>query len=212
MRNNINLSKNLFISVEKLPYFEFSNLRGFGASVSYLRILLARRAKRGDLIRLKKGLYTTKKFIDKTKINGRYSPFLEFLAGQICHPSYLSLDYVLYRNNLITEIPVNFTLITSGKTASFFNQLGNFIYHKIKGDLFCGFEIVKDGEFVIYKATKAKALFDFLYLRKNLLISREIFNELRLNLDELSLKDKKEFKKYVNIDGSKTMLRIYSYL
>ena len=75
-----------------------------------------------------------------------------------------------------------------------------------------GFKTVKSGEFLVRKATKAKALFDFLYLRKNLLGSKDEINELRLNLEELSLKDRKELRGYIDLEGSKKIKEIYGKL
>ena len=198
--------------IEKLPVFSLQNLKILNLGEEYLRIFLSRETKSGRLIRLKKGLYTSKKFIDKAKSENRYSRFLEFLACSIYEPAYLSLDYVLYENNLLTEMPVNFTLMTKNKTAIFSNNLGNFVYHKIKDELFFGFETIEEGDFLIYKATKAKALFDFLYLRKNLLINKEAIEELRINVEELSARDKKELKKYIEKEGSKVMKKVYSSL
>ena len=209
MRNEKKSSKvrNL---IEKLPVFSLGNLKILNLSEEYLRIFLSRETKTGRVIRLKKGLYTSKIFVEKMKNKSRYSDFLEFIAGKIYEPSYLSLDYVLYENNLLTEMPVNFTLITKNKTAVFSNELGNFIYHKIKDELFFGFKIIEKEDFFIYKATPAKALFDFLYLRKNLLVNKKAIEALRINTEELNSKDKKELKKYIEKEDSEAMKRIYS--
>lgn len=196
--------------IEKLPVFSLGNLKILNLSEEYLRIFLSRETKTGRVIRLKKGLYTSKIFVEKMKNKSRYSDFLEFIAGKIYEPSYLSLDYVLYENNLLTEMPVNFTLITKNKTAVFSNELGNFIYHKIKDELFFGFKIIEKEDFFIYKATPAKALFDFLYLRKNLLVNKKAIEALRINTEELNSKDKKELKKYIEKEDSEAMKRIYS--
>ena len=166
MRNVSSITKELVSLVERLPYFRIDNLKLLKISSSYLKIFLSRYSRKEEFIRLKKGIYTTKKFIDKMKIEGNYSFFSESLSSDIYFPSYLSLEYVLYENNLLTEIPVKFTSITKNKTAIFSNKLGSFVYHKVKDKLFCGFKIIKRGEMIVYKASKAKALFDFLYLRK----------------------------------------------
>ncbi|MBM3250814.1 MAG: hypothetical protein FJZ07_01055 [Candidatus Nealsonbacteria bacterium] len=212
MRNEEKISKKVIKLVEKLPYFSIGNLKLAGVGSEYLRILAVRMVKRGDFIRIKKGFYTTKFFVDKMRSENRYSEFLESLAIETYSPSYLSLDYVLYQNNLLTELPVNFTLVSKSKTASFNNPLGNFIYHKIKDTLFLGFKVEKKGEFLIYRATVAKALFDFLYFRKDLLINKETIKELRLNLGEMLPEDKKEFKTYIDLEGSIKMKEIYDKL
>ncbi len=212
MRNDNKISKRVVRLAEKLPCFSIENFKLAGITPEYLKIFLARYAKKGQFIRIKRGLYTNRAFIEKMKAKNKYSEFIESLATEAYSPSYLSLEYILYQNNLITEVPINFTLISKNKTAVFNNELGNFFYHKIKDDLFMGFKTVKSGEFLVRKATKAKALFDFLYLRKNLLGSKDEINELRLNLEELSLKDRKELRGYIDLEGSKKIKEIYGKL
>lgn len=198
--------------IEKLPYFTIENLKIFEISLYYLKIMLSRMEKRGEVIRLKKGVYTSKAFIEKTKKDGVFSDFLEFLATKIYAPAYLSLEYILYENNILTEVPQNFTLITRNKTYALKNELGTFFYHKIKDVLFSGYRIEEAGDFLIYKANKAKALFDFLYLRKRMIFKKEMAEGLRLNLDNLNRQDREMSKKYIELEGSKRMKEIYTFL
>lgn len=213
MRNDV---KNKFLTskvlslAEKLPYFTVENFKLLDIDKDYLRVILSRLKKREAIIRLKKGLYASRFYLSSLKEKGSYSSFLEFLACFLHRPAYLSLDYMLYENNILTEAPVNFTLISKNKTAKFSNDLGNFIYHHIKKELFCGFEIKREHNFIISKATKAKALFDFLYFRKNIILGKDSFRELRLNLSEFSLQDKRELKKYINREGSNKMKEIFN--
>lgn len=198
--------------VKKLPYFSLENLRGIESNKTYLRILFSRYRQMGKLTRLKKGLYTTQEYLEGTQKMHLYSSYLEFLANILTSPSYLSLDYVLYQHHLLSELPINFTSITNRKTIAYSNSLGNFFYHKIKEGLFCGFEIIEEGDFRILKATKAKALFDFLYLRKNLLMDKSAAEELRLNLNNFGKDDFGEFKKYLQMADLKRMREIAHFL
>lgn len=213
MRNDYKpkIKKIIFLA-EHLPYFQLDNLVGIESNKNYLKVLLSRYKKTEKIISLKKGIYTTKEYIDNIQKSDKFSFYPEFISGILYKPSYLSLDYVLYKHNILTEIPVNFTLITKNKTAYFSNRFGNFFYHKIKNNLFCGFEILQKGDFIIYEATKTKALFDFLYFRKNLIFDKKTANELRLNLDMFSVLNKKELIEYIKIEGSKKMKDIFKYL
>ena len=74
------------------------------------------------------------------------------------------------------------------------------------------FFIVIKGDFFVAEATLAKAMFDFLYFRKNILSSDEQIDELRLNLDSFARKDIRELEKYVNLEKSKKMREIFNYL
>ena len=191
-----------------MPYFDIKNLSIIEKNGEYLKILLSRYKRKGRLIRLKKGLYVSADYLNILEKKDLLSFYTEFAADLLYSPSYLSLEYVLYEYNILSEIPKNFTSISQKKTTHFNNNLGDFFYHQISPRLFTGFEIREKDNFVIFKATKAKALFDYLYLRKNFIISRQAFAELRLNLDNLTKSDLSEFKKYLKIEGSKKMYAI----
>ena len=45
------------------------------------------------------------------------SAYLEFLAGALYTPSYLSMEYVLHGHGMLTDMPVAFTAATKKKTA-----------------------------------------------------------------------------------------------
>lgn len=212
MRNGKKRSKTIIELVEKLPVFTFNDFLSVEESRSYLRMVLHRYEKRGKLLRLKKGIYTNTAYIERLKNRGEMEVFTDFIANFIYSPSYLSLETILYRHNLLTEIPVNLTSVSKNKTVFFTNKLGNFIYHTIKPSLFCGFELSEESGFSIMRATKAKAMFDFLYLRKNILPNKEAVEELRLNKEHLSRNDIKELNKYVALEGSKKLKIILSYL
>jgi len=213
MRNGPNSKIKKIISLaEKLPYFGFSDLLPIENDKAYLKTIFSRYVKRDLLLRLKKGCYVSKKYIDEIQKTDFFSSYLEFLTNILYQPSYLSLDYILHQHNLLTELPINFVSITPKKTTVFSNKFGNFFYHSIKKELFCGFKIIKESDFTILKASKAKALFDFLYLRKNLLVDKRAIKELRLNLDNFDKEDVKELEKYINLEGSKKMKKIFNLL
>jgi len=212
MRNNDNRSKRILELVGTLPLFGASNLAPLGEKRSYLNIILSRHVKRGALLRLRKDLYVTRNYLDQAERRGIFSDYVEFAANKLYSPSYLSLDYVLHEHNLLTEIPRNITSVGLRKTDHFSNDLGNFIYHKIKEELFCGFKVLRKGDFSILKATNAKALFDFLYFRKRLLMDRKAVEALRLNLEEFTKSDFKELEGYVDKEGSAKMKEIINWL
>jgi len=212
MRNNKKRSKTIIELAEKLPVFTFDDFLGTEESKSYLRMILHRYEKSGKLLRLKKGIYTTTAYIERMKNRGEIEIFTDFLANFLYSPSYLSLETILYRHNILTEIPVNLTSVSKNKTTVFTNKLGNFLYHKIKSSLFCGFEISEESGFSLMRATKAKAIFDFLYLRKNILPNKEAVKELRLNIRHLNRADINKLKKYVALEGSKKLKEILNYL
>lgn len=213
MRNNTETKiKRILALTESLPYFTIDDLVSVEKNKNYLKNLFSRQEKKGALVRLKKGVYVTERYFHSRATDREKKFYREFLANILYKPSYLSLEYVLYRHNLITEIPVNFTSVSINKTACFSNKFGRFFYHKIKGPLFCGFDIVNEGGFTILKAAKAKALFDFLYFRKSALIDEKSVEELRLNPEGFLTKDARALEKYINMEGSRRMKDILNLL
>lgn len=205
-------TKEIISLIKGLPYFRIENLKGLVKKESYLKIFLSRLEKRGKIFRLKKGFYVAKDFVNEIEKRGEISFYLEFLANLLYSPSYLSSEYVLDKYNALTEASRNFTSVSNKKTANFSNKFGNFFYYKVKKDLFSGFKAEKRGEFSIYEAAKTKALFDFLYLRKNLILDKKAVKELRINTEVFNEKDKEELKKYLEIEGSKKLKKIFNWL
>lgn len=202
-----------FLSViESLPYFDVGSARKLVPGETYLRIMLSRYSKSGRVFRLKKGIYVSRAYVDGVQKKGVYTSYLEFLASAIYESSYLSLEYVLHKCNALTEAVVNFTSVSTQKTARFSNAFGNLIYHNIKKELFVGFNISERDGFPIFEATKAKALFDYLYFRKNLLTDKGAVKELRINTAIFDKSDREEFKKYVRMEKSARLKSIGGFL
>lgn len=120
-------------------------------------IQLARWAKTGKLIRLKRGVY---QFADRTVD--------EFtLAGYLYQPSYVSLETALNNFGIIPDVSVNITSISPVTTKLINSVMGSFIYSKINPSLFFGWQKIKDSSGFYYQiALPEKALLDWIYIRK----------------------------------------------
>lgn len=196
--------------VDKLN--KISNLSYFGTntlsliypelSKDSLYANIQRWIKKGYLIQIKKGMYVTKEYFNKTE---DISSYKEFIANKIKYPSYLSTEYVLQKYSILSESVYSYTSISLKTKNVYTNELGQYIYRKITEDLFTGFDVKENGEYQIKEATKAKALFDYIYLKlfRVSKITPEILLNLRLNLDEFSKMDIKEFQKYCRLAGIK---------
>lgn len=202
----------VFGLIAGLPYFSIDNLSTLDIDKDGLRMLLHRLIKRNEIIPLKRGLYVARPFIDDLQKRGLYTRYIEFIGGILSTPSYLSLEYVLSEHNLLTDLSWGFTFVTRNKTNRFTNEFGSYTYRHMSERLFCGFNSLKAGELIIYKATPAKALFDFLYLRKHSLIDMNGVRELRLNTDSLKKSVIREFEKYISLEGSARMKAISDML
>lgn len=158
----------------------------------------------GYLLNAKNGLYVSSFFYEKVDKKN----YLEYMTTVLRFPSYISLEYVLAENNLIPEAVYPITAITTKSSRVYKNYFGSFVFRSIKKTLFLGF-IEIDWEFgKIYKATRAKALFDFLYLKPLNNLKQEIISDLRINWDNFDKKDVEEFQEYVSISQSIKMMKI----
>ena len=186
-------------NLSNVPFFDtvtVQQLLGVSKKATYENI--NRWIKQGRLIQLKKGLYTTQEYY-KTLNNKQV--YLEFLANNLRVPSYLSLEYVLQKYSILTEQVFAYTSITLKTKRMYTNALGTFIYRQISLKLFAGFKQLNIDGFTIYQATKAKALFDYLYLKflNYQVINTQNIIDLRLNLDQVTKTDLQELAKYCRL-------------
>ena len=137
---------------------------------------LGRWAKKGFLIKLRNGYYTFLEYRGKPDIS-------LFLANRIYRPSYISLHTALSFYELIPELVVQITSVTSLKTASFTNPFGSFSYQTVKPAFFFGYESksLTDGRTWLI-AKPEKALVDLLYLYP-FYNTPDDFRDLRLDED-----------------------------
>ena len=194
---------------EELPYFTKANLKLFQDNSDFsFDKNIQNWLKKGLIKKLKNGLYVLGKYFLKEKEPTLYQ---EFIANKLVFPSYLSGEYVLQKNNILTEAIYSLTSVTIKSTRNYENFLAAFRYYNIKKELFLGFREINFRGNKILMATRAKALFDFVYLKKDNFqeFSQEEIEEMRLNLDEITKKDLKELKKYIDLSKDKKMLNFY---
>jgi predicted transcriptional regulator of viral defense system len=131
---------------------------------------------------------------------------IEWLAANLIYaPSYVSLHTALSWYNLIPEMIVSTTSVSTRKTNKFSTPLGNFDYHRIKPELF-GFGYALENMDTsgsksrnsrkIMVATPQKAILDFFYIN-SFYSSEKDMEDLRLNDIELAKIVNKEFYRYL---------------
>lgn len=189
-----------------IPYFRISHLEIFfpNAKRTSLYKTVTRWTKKGIIIKLKKGYYITKEYEEKHRTQKEY---WYYLGNILRYPSYVSGVYALQHYNILTDITYPITSITTKSTRTYANHLGNFIYYSITPSLYIGYERLFYYNEPIYVATKAKALFDYLYLKygKIKTTAEQIIARERLNLEEFTADQKKEFKNYCVISKNKVL-------
>jgi predicted transcriptional regulator of viral defense system len=123
------------------------------ASETSVRFLLTRALKRGDVIKLRRGLYALSDHLPNE---------LE-LGNALIKPSYISFLYALSYYHLISEAVFEITSATT-RTTRRFEALGKvFTYHHIKSAAFTGYLSENINGRTILIAEPEKALVDCLY-------------------------------------------------
>ncbi len=144
----------------------------------FARNNIVRWTKKGLLVRLRQGYYTFPEYKSK-------ADFAMYFANRIYKPSYVSLHSALAFYGLIPEAVIPITSVTSLKTASFSNDIGEYIYKSLRQDLMFGYSLkpISDGR-ALQIASPEKALIDLLYLYP-FYDTFEAMEELRLDDDFL---------------------------
>jgi predicted transcriptional regulator of viral defense system len=202
---------------ERIPYFTIAGFKQVlntdESDSQRVREMLSRWAKKGHIIRLKKGVYMTRRFYE---LHQSHNSFMPAVSSIILPQSYISLEYVLQREGILTEITYPTIAVTPKNTRTIENDLGTFAYRHIKLPLYTGFRQEVFFNVYFYQASVAKALFDYFYLRPLPRGLRKhkinLAEEMRLNLEELSPEIRKEFEVYVNLSDSPKMIFIHENL
>ena len=124
------------------------------------------------------------------------------------------MEYVLQKYSILSESVYGLTSVTLKSKRRFKNKIGLFTYRSMKEALFTGYVIKQVGGFSIKIATKAKALFDYLYYQ---LFRIQKFDELllesfRLNMDEWVEAEWNEFAGYCTLVGNRKMAQLPAML
>jgi len=204
-------------SLDSFPYFTIEAVKQLlgdeSAAVGTVQTSLYRWMRAGQIIQLKKGVYMTHRFFELHRTDADFAPMISAI---LIPQSYLSLEFILQRNSVLTEITFPISAVTVKQTRVFENKLGTFTYRNIKPDLYNGFTITEYQGIPFAQATVAKALFDFLYFRtwkdNEHSASFDLAEDLRLNLEDFLEKDQDEFASFVEISKSKKMDQILKNL
>ena len=175
------------ILTNKMISNELKNIKNINNKIS-------REIKKGNLIKLKNGLYET----DNT-IPGY------LLATAIYGPSYLSFDFALSYYGLIPERVVNYTSATydKKKKKTYKNNFGLYLYRDVpKKVYYLEVKVVEENGYTYHIATMEKALCDKLYTLKPIKDVNELeymlFKDLRIDEDKFKLLNKEIINNLAN--------------
>ncbi|PIU78402.1 MAG: hypothetical protein COS72_02760 [Candidatus Moranbacteria bacterium CG06_land_8_20_14_3_00_43_56] len=196
-----------------LPFLIFTkeNLRAFEKKEETASAGIRYWMKSGKIIQLKKGLYVLKERWEKESQKDAY---LEYIAGKMLEPSYLSFEYVLSKYGILSEPVSALTSATAKTSREFSNALGSFRYYTLAPELFCGYEAKEKNGFPVLEASKAKALFDFLYIRflKQKPITAKAVEDLRINWENISRKEFERAESYLKFTKNKRVRDIFKII
>ncbi len=169
---------------------------------------ISREVKKGNLIKLKNGLYET-----DSSVNGY------LLAGSIYGPSYLSFDFALAYYGLIPEKVTTFTSATCNKKKKkiYSNQFGTFLYRDIPKEVYpFGVKVVEENNYTYQIATPEKALCDKLYTLSPIKNMKELenvlFEDLRIDIDEFNKLNLYDIEKISKFYHSTNLDLLYKYV
>jgi len=135
-----------------------------------LRVTLSRLGRGGRIVRLKRGTYSASPIRDA------------FASAQAVFNGYIGLSSALYLHRLISEVPFTVTVVTARKSGA--KRVGGYEFRAVAlGGKAVGFE--RKGPYVV--STRAKTLFDCLYLPKYAVEPEKLisaFREARLGKEE----------------------------
>ncbi len=172
------------------PLFHASMLSIFYDSPQLRQVQLTRWTKAGKLDQVRRGWYLIRPPWRSREVSRPY------IANQVVHPSYLSLEWALQYYDMIPEYVPNPTLITTERAIRLQAVNSLFIYHHVKPAIFSGYIQVELEGLKLNIAYPEKALFDKIYIfLQDQSFSVEWLESLRLqNLEDF---DFERFQSYL---------------
>ena len=152
----------------------------------------------------------------KTKVISRASqlwyenpfntPSIEEISMVIRYPAYISMEYALSKNGILSQSVYTLTLITTKQQYVYNTKQIVYEYHQISKNLFWGYQ--KKG--TVLTAEPEKALLDLIYIRyiKNKELNKDGIASLQndMYIDEFDLE---KIRRYSKNFGPKTIRTLY---
>ncbi|RKX81049.1 MAG: hypothetical protein DRP57_12345 [Spirochaetes bacterium] len=201
-------------TLRKLSYFEVSEVAQLlMIENSQASQVLSRWVKSGRVVRVKRGRYVS---YEGYLSNRNELDYVGMIASIVQPSSYLSREYVLQKHGVLSEASYLITSMTSKNTQSVTNVMGTFESRHIKASLYGGYYESVVGGVTVREASLAKALFDYLYLRRGAWLlekkSYDLAEDMRLNLDDWDEDKKRELEQWVEKAESKKMSKVLANL
>ena len=178
-------------------------------SASARKVLVHRAVRKGEVLRLKPGLFCLAEPYRKTHLH----PFA--LAGMLHAPSHVSLESALAHHGLLPEAVFQVASVTSKRTRAFRTPLGIYSYHRVPADIpRAGVRSEKlDRISWAFIASPLRAIADLIYLRRKVSWKKDglvfLVESMRMESDELV---QISFEHFEEIHKSIRNKRVKAYL
>ncbi len=181
INNMNNLIRNI-LKISPHDYFsdsEVSVLLGEGKSADAKSGIIKRLVQKGELIRLKRGVFVLAEEYRRRPIN------LFELSDILYHPSYVGLHSALSFHGAIPEAVYSVTCLTTNRSRNFNTEIGYFSYTYVNNHIFNKgllYQNTNTGSFVV--SSLEKTILDYIYIHKKEWIdSSSMVRDLRIDLE-----------------------------
>jgi len=170
--------------------------------------MVKRALAKGDLMRIKRGLYCLGAWLHPQKPH----PFE--LAQKIYSPSYISLESALSYHQLIPEAVHTITCVTPKRAQTFTTPLGEFKYFTLpQFNFFMGVERREENTRCFFMATPWKAITDYVYCyKKEWQGINPLIKSLRIEVEDLPKPNAQLFAELGNYYKSRRIINFLKEL
>ena len=127
-------------SLNTVPYFTVESVKQLWGDTEVaeatVRTALYRWMKAGLIIQLKRGVYMPRRFMELRRGDADFSAAVSAI---LLPQSYVSLEFILQRHAILTDVTYPVSAVTTRNTRVVANDLGTYTYRHVKADLYRGF-------------------------------------------------------------------------
>ena len=163
---------------------------------SQIKQKIVRLAKRGWLVRVKKGLYVV--VSDITALSSNTVSLLR-ISQALNSDSYISLSSALFYHGLVDQLQKDVTAISTTRTKHYEFQGFSFTFSKVQEDFYFGFSEKRVEGKLVKIADLEKVVLDYLYLKKDIYSLNLLWEKLTEHTDEFDLKKLQEYALRCNL-------------
>lgn len=193
--------------------FDYQQLTACLSHLSKPRDKINKLLRKGDIIRLRKGLYAFGRFYRRDPLSR------ELLANLIYGPSYISLEYALGFHGLIPERVSIVTSVALGRSRKFDTPVGAFSYRSLSVPRYSvGADLVESDSHSFLMACPEKALADKVWTDKRFAGTNQsdfapyLEEDLRIDITQLARLDRTRCQRIQEAYGSRKIRNLFQFL